>query len=92
MDGLIRLTVWFSGHVQGVGFRYTTVGVARRFRVTGYVRNLSDGRVEMVAEGEADQVRDFAAAVESEMSGYVGKMQSNESPPTGEYAEFGVRH
>ena len=43
--------MYFSGHVQGVGFRYTTRSVASRFAVTGYVRNLPDGRVELVAEG-----------------------------------------
>ena len=43
--------VLFQGHVQGVGFRYATHGLAQRFAVAGYVRNLADGRVELVAEG-----------------------------------------
>ncbi len=49
-----------SGRVQGVGFRYTAKGVAQRFAVTGFVRNLSDGRVELVVEGDAAEVTDDA--------------------------------
>ena len=50
----VRRRVLFSGRVQGVGFRYTTEAVASRFQVTGWVRNVRDGRVELVAEGLPD--------------------------------------
>jgi acylphosphatase len=63
-----RLTAHFSGNVQGVGFRYTTIHVAQRFDVTGYVRNLHDGRVELVAEGNETEVKQFLAAVQDAMS------------------------
>ena len=43
--------VYYQGRVQGVGFRYAVRSLARRFAVDGFVRNLSDGRVELVAEG-----------------------------------------
>ena len=48
-----RLTVFYSGQVQGVGFRYTAKTVATGFEITGTIRNLPDGRVELVAEGAA---------------------------------------
>ena len=48
----VRRRVYFSGRVQGVGFRFTCQSLARGFEVAGYVRNLPDGRVELVAEGE----------------------------------------
>jgi len=88
--GKIRYTAYFSGHVQGVGFRFTACRVAERYDVTGCVRNLPDGRVEMIAEGRPDQVRAFVEAVHRAMSGYVREVQTSESPATGEFADFGV--
>jgi acylphosphatase len=55
--------VVYAGRVQGVGFRYTVQGIARGFPVAGGVRNLPDGRVEVVAEGEEAEVAAFLAAV-----------------------------
>ncbi|HOA73968.1 MAG TPA: acylphosphatase [Phycisphaerae bacterium] len=92
MDDPIRLTVLFSGHVQGVGFRYTTRSVARGYAVTGYVRNLPDGRVELVAEGTPPEVRAFVEAVQREMAGYVREAKISEEPPTGQFPDFQIRH
>jgi len=58
-----RWTIHYSGHVQGVGFRYTVKRVAMGFEVTGVVRNLPDGRVELVAEGEPAELEQFCQAV-----------------------------
>ncbi len=88
---MIRRTVWFEGHVQGVGFRYTTCDVARAFDVTGCVRNLSDGRVELVAEGEAREIDRFVGAVQDAMRGYVYGLTHADTTATGEYRGFGVR-
>lgn len=72
MDNLVfQMNCWFEGHVQGVGFRYQTVGVAKGFEVTGYVRNLDDGRVHFYAEGEESEVVAFQAEVESELKNYI---------------------
>jgi len=57
------MEIFYSGHVQGVGFRYTTKSTAAGFEITGFVRNLSDGRVELVAEGRRDELEAFRAAV-----------------------------
>jgi len=67
----IRRRVCFSGQVQGVGFRYTCRSIARGFQVGGYVRNLPDGRVELLAEGEPDEVEQFVGAIQSEMNSYI---------------------
>lgn len=88
----IRTTVWFSGRVQGVGFRYTACNVARRFQITGYVRNLADGRVESVIEGERQEVDRFLSALRTEMSGNIRNEQRQESPCTGEFNGFDVRY
>jgi acylphosphatase len=58
-----RLQVIYSGSVQGVGFRYTTKTVATGFEVTGTVRNLPDGRVELAAEGPRDELEAFSQAI-----------------------------
>ena len=63
--------VYFSGHVQGVGFRYNTSEVAKQFPVTGYVRNLADGRVEMLAEGDPTTVQKFVDAVCHRMAQFI---------------------
>ncbi|MDP7010040.1 MAG: acylphosphatase [Verrucomicrobiota bacterium] len=60
---LSRLHVYFSGHVQGVGFRYALKALSLEFDVTGWVKNLEDGRVEMVAEGDQDELEAFQAAI-----------------------------
>ena len=64
--GRRRLHIFYSGHVQGVGFRYTVKTVSAGFDVTGTVRNLPDGRVELIAEGEANELKDFQQAIRDE--------------------------
>lgn len=58
-----RMQVLYSGHVQGVGFRFTVRRVATGFEVAGVVRNLSDGRVELVAEGARVELEAFREAI-----------------------------
>lgn len=67
--------VWFSGRVQGVGFRYATLQVAKEFDVSGGVRNLADGRVELAVEGAEGEIRAMVAAVEERMHGYIRKVE-----------------
>ena len=57
------MQTFYSGRVQGVGFRYTVRTVANGFEVTGLVRNLPDGRVELVAEGVPDELEAFREAI-----------------------------
>lgn len=59
-----RMQVFYTGRVQGVGFRYTARQVASGFEVTGWVRNLPDGRVELVAEGNRDELEAFREAIQ----------------------------
>jgi acylphosphatase len=64
------MRVLYSGQVQGVGFRYTARSVASGFEVVGMVRNLSDGRVELVAEGSQPELEAFRRAVRDEGLGH----------------------
>ncbi len=60
------MQVFYSGHVQGVGFRYAVKRVAAGFELTGTVRNLPDGRVELVAEGDVAELKAFQQAIRDE--------------------------
>jgi acylphosphatase len=55
--------VFYSGNVQGIGFRYTVKAVANGYEVTGTVRNLADGRVELLAEGASHELEGFRQAI-----------------------------
>jgi acylphosphatase len=90
-DHPVREEVWFSGRVQGVGFRFTVNETAGRFAVTGLVENLFDGRVRMVAEGAAAEIDRFVEAVENEMDRFIAGVERRRGPATGEFAEFGIR-
>lgn len=67
MDSPRTVRFLFSGRVQGVGFRYTAQRLAGRFAVTGYVRNLDDGQVELVASGDPIEIEGLVTAIEREM-------------------------
>ena len=81
----------YSGRVQGVGFRYTAQRLAQGFDVSGYVRNLPGGDVELVVEGPADQVDGFLAALAGRMAGYIEKATSRDESPGG-HKGFIIRH
>ncbi|MGA2034194.1 MAG: acylphosphatase [Thermoguttaceae bacterium] len=81
----------YSGNVQGVGFRYTVRALAAGFAVTGFVKNLSDGRVEIVVEGEPREVQAFLKAVRAEMRRYIADVQETTSPSTGRFSSFDIR-
>ena len=84
-------TVFFSGHVQGVGFRYAVLQVAKEFEVAGYVRNLADGRVQLEAEGEPGELRRFVAAIEERMHGYVRKTERSAARRAPQFSGFAIR-
>ena len=68
---MIRKHIYYSGRVQGVGFRYTTARIAANYSVNGFVRNMMDGRVEIVVEGEKSEAQAFLDAVAAEMNDYI---------------------
>jgi acylphosphatase len=84
--------IYYSGRVQGVGFRYTVRSLAGRFDVTGFVRNLPDGRVHLVAEGAADEVAAFLDAIKTEMAYYIADVKEIVRPAAGRFSSFEIRH
>jgi acylphosphatase len=87
-----RHTVYYSGHVQGVGFRYTARSIARGYDVTGFVRNLPDGVVELVAEGAAHEVDAFRREVRDRFFNLIRDERCEVQPATGEFTGFEIHH
>ncbi len=88
---MVGKRVLYSGHVQGVGFRYTAQALASGYPVSGYVRNLASGEVELVAEGEDNVVEAFLAAVAQRMAGYITNTTVQDAAPSGQRG-FRIRH
>jgi acylphosphatase len=86
----IARQVHYSGDVQGVGFRFTTVKIARGYPVTGWVKNLADGRVQLLVEGSEEAVTKFLDAVRTHWKENIKKEESEEKKPTGMYKDFAV--
>ena len=89
---MLRYTITFAGRVQGVGFRATTEDVAAGFDVSGWVRNERDGSVLCIAEGEKAELDRFVEAVKRAMASCLRDTNIQDSPATGEFSGFGVRH
>ncbi len=87
-----RAQVVYSGRVQGVGFRYSAREVACGFEATGFVRNLPDGRVELIVEGEQEELEAFLEAIhQSQLGNYIRGEDLNWHPATGEFTGFEIR-
>lgn len=86
-----RRTVHYKGRVQGVGFRYTVNQIARRFPVAGFVRNLPNGQVHIVVEGDQASLDAFLAEIETAMSGNITDRLVDKQSAKGEFNCFEIR-
>jgi acylphosphatase len=91
MEATSRCIAYFSGFVQGVGFRYTTRSLASRLPVRGYVKNLVDGRVELIAEGSKADLETLLADVRSELGSNIHDADVRWDSATGEFQDFEIR-
>lgn len=83
--------VFYEGRVQGVGFRYTVYQIATGFEVTGWIRNLPDGRVELLAAGEPDELADFLQAIrDSGLGSFIRKEEGNDVPAPAKLRGFEI--
>jgi acylphosphatase len=90
---VVRCRYYYSGRVQGVGFRATCRWIARGFTLAGYVRNLPDGRVELLVEGESAEIDRFLSSVQTELGAFITGV-SQEPEPVGDprLVGFNVRY
>ena len=90
---MISLQIFYEGNVQGVGFRWSVRHIAKGFDVTGWVRNLADGRVELQVNGEDEEVRAFLEAVmQSELRSLIRKQNENKLEAPVDARGFNIRH
>ncbi len=86
-----RLSVVYLGHVQGVGFRYAVKSVVTGFEVAGTIRNLPDGSVELLAEGEKAELEEFKTAIlESGLGPMIRETRESWSPAKGGFRGFEI--
>lgn len=86
-----RIQVWFEGRVQGVGFRFKTSRIAAGFDVAGFVENLDDGRVHLVAVGEEAQVRAFVAEILRVMDSFIKRHEELSDSTADTYKGFNIK-
>ena len=87
---MISISALFEGKVQGVGFRSSVLSLAKGYEVTGWVKNLPDGRVEVYASGDADEIEEFLKGIrESHLAGHIDHV--NVTPVEPEPATRGFR-
>jgi len=90
---IASIQVFYEGNVQGVGFRYSVRQIAKGFDLTGSVRNLPDGRVELLATGEEDEVRAFVEAIgQSELRAHIKKQSEAPLDQAPVFRGFEIRY
>jgi len=86
-----RLHIYYSGHVQGVGFRYTVKRLVSGFETVGTIGNLLDGRVELVAEGDKAELEAFRQAIrESELGHFIEDEKVSWEEAQNEFSGFEI--
>jgi len=86
-----RLHAYYDGSVQGVGFRYTAQRSAGAMGLAGWIKNLPDGRVEVILEGKEADIKKFLQKIESVFSRYIKDVDTEWSEATGEFSGFDIR-
>ena len=89
----ISTQVFYEGNVQGVGFRYSVKQIAKGFDITGSIRNLPDGRVDLQVSGDEREVREFIDAIsESELRAHIKKQSESALTSAPAFRGFEIRH
>lgn len=87
---MVAKHIIFIGRVQGVGFRFTAQRAAGRHKLTGFVRNLWDGTVEILAQGRPEDIDDYIQDIEDYFAGYIRETKIEEIPPDPKYTDFRI--
>ncbi len=83
--------VYYSGRVQGVGFRFTVLSLARKFNIKGWVKNISDGGVEITAVESRENLEKFLKEIYESFSSYIVDVDTQWSKPDKDFADFQVK-
>ena len=83
--------LFYSGTVQGIGFRYTVERFASGLKLTGWVRNLPDGRVEILVEGHKEDIEKLTQQVDARFAGYIKEKKFSFILPEGKFKDFQIK-
>ncbi|MFH1245042.1 MAG: acylphosphatase [Candidatus Omnitrophota bacterium] len=86
-----RVHIYYSGRVQGVGFRFTIERMALESGLVGWVKNLPDGRVELVVEGEEKALDNFVHRIDVEFMSCIRRKDIRWEDASGEFKDFEIR-
>ncbi len=88
---MLRAHIFYSGSVQGVGFRYTVERYALDLDLKGWVRNLPDQRVELIVEGSQEKIDELCQRIDAHFQGYIRGQEQELTEVKGEFEDFKVR-
>lgn len=88
---IFHCCVYFSGKVQGVGFRYQCMKVALEYEVCGYAENLADGRVLLEIEGKESEVEKFIVAIKDQMEIFIKEMEMKTLRRPAKFSKFIIK-
>jgi len=86
-----RLHVYYEGSVQGVGFRFTVERIASELNIVGWVKNLPDGKVELIAEGQENNLSELLTQIKDNTPGYISRDIIDWQGYKGEFKDFVIR-
>ena len=89
---MIKAHIFYTGMVQGVGFRYTTQRYALKIGLNGWVRNLVDGRVEIVVEGDKGKIEHLCKNLDHHFGSYIQHCDVNYSDELSDFTDFQIKH
>jgi len=89
---MVAKHVIFEGRVQGVGFRFTALRIANRYGLTGWVRNVPDGTVEMLAQGGTEDVNHCLQDIQESFEGYITQTRTRDSSEDTKYVNFRITY
>lgn len=87
---MVAKHVIFAGTVQGVGFRFTAHRIANHHDLTGFVRNLPDGTVEMLAQGKPEDIDNCIQDIKESFGGYIRKTEIEDTAPNPRHTDFKI--
>ena len=87
---MIAKHIIFIGTVQGVGFRFTAHRIANRHNLTGFVRNLPNGTVEMLAQGQSEDIDNCIQDMKESFGGYIRQIRIEDTPADPKYTDFKI--
>jgi acylphosphatase len=88
---MTRKQITYSGNVQGVGFRWKVLQISKLYSITGYVQNLTNGKVELLAEGQDDQVEEMIKKVARELNNYWVTQEHEDKPGESHFENFLIK-